>query len=152
MYSLEEYVAPHTVADTKGMSLFKWNESYSIGHPEIDTQHKRLFQLAEELHSAMTAGKGKQILSHTLASLISYTKGHFASEEGLMQRYGYPDYPQHKAEHDKLTAQVLAFQTDFNAGRSVLTIDLMHFLKNWLAHHIGQVDQKVASYIKAKAA
>jgi len=149
---MREYVAPAPIADIKGMSLFQWSESYSVGHQEIDVQHKRLFQLAEELHSAMAAGKGKQVLSQTLNSLISYTKGHFASEEGLMKRYNYPDYPAHKAEHEKLTSQVLAFQTDFNAGRAVMTIDLMHFLKTWLANHIGKIDQKVASYIKAKAA
>jgi len=136
----------------KSMSLFQWDERYSVGHLEIDAQHKRLFQLAEDMHTAMAAGKGKQMLSQTLANLINYTKSHFTSEEGLMQRYGYPEYPEHKAEHDKLTAQVLAFQSDFNAGRAVLSIDLMHFLKNWLAHHIGKIDQKVASYIKAKAA
>ncbi len=134
------------------MSLFEWNESYSVGYPEIDTQHKRLFKLAEDLNSAMAAGKGKQMLSQTLANLINYTKGHFASEERLMQRYGYPEYPQHKVEHDKLTAQVLAFQSDFSAGRVMLSIDLMLFLKNWLSHHIGKIDQKVAAHIKAKAA
>ncbi|HTS50970.1 MAG TPA: bacteriohemerythrin [Bryobacteraceae bacterium] len=134
------------------MSLFQWDESYSVGHSEIDTQHKRLFQLAEEMHAAMAAGKGKQMLSQTLTNLINYTKGHFSSEERLMKRYNYPEYPQHKVEHDKLTAQVLAFQSDFNAGRAMLSIDLMLFIKNWLTHHIGQIDKKVASYIKGKAA
>ena len=52
------------------MSLFQWKESYSVGNTEIDAQHKRLFQLAEDLHTAMTAGKGKQVLTQTLAMLI----------------------------------------------------------------------------------
>ena len=134
------------------MSLFQWNESYSVGHQQIDAQHKHLFQLAEELHSAMAAGKGKQMLSQTLGNLISYTKSHFASEEGLMKKYNYPDYPAHKVEHDKLTAKVLAFQSDFNAGRTMLSVDLMQFLKTWLAHHIGQIDHKVAAYIREQAA
>ena len=147
-----EYIAPQFPADMRSMSLFQWSETYSVGNAEIDAQHKKLFQLAEDLYTAMTAGKGKQILSQTLNSLISYTKGHFASEERLMQRYNYPEYPAHKAEHEKLTAQVVAFQSDFNAVRAVMSIDLMHFLKNWLAHHIGKIDQKVASYIKQQAA
>jgi len=134
------------------MNLFQWNESYRVGHQEIDAQHKRLFQLAEELHTAMAAGKGKQMLSQTLANLISYTKSHFASEERLMQRYAYPDYAAHKIEHDQLTNKVIAFQNDFNAGRTMLSLDLMQFLKNWLGHHIGQIDQKVAAYIREKAA
>ncbi len=134
------------------MSLFKWDDSYLVGNSEIDTQHKRLFQLADEMHEAMTTGKGKRILSQTLASLITYTKQHFANEERLMQRYRYPEYPLHKIEHDKLTAKVVEFQKELNAGRTVMTIDLMQFLKTWLAQHIGKTDQKVAAYIKQKAA
>lgn len=55
-------------ADTRGMSLFQWNESYAVGNQEIDAQHKRLFQLADALHSAMTTGKGKEALTQTLVS------------------------------------------------------------------------------------
>lgn len=91
-------------------------------------------------------------MTQTLNSLVNYTKTHFASEEALMQKYRYPEYLQHKAEHDKLTAQVVAFQSDFTAGRSMMTVDLLHFIKNWLAHHIGQIDQKVASFLKQQAA
>jgi hemerythrin len=33
-----------------------------------------------------------------------------------------------------------------------MTIDLMQFLKTWLAQHIGQTDRKVAAHIKSRAA
>lgn len=130
------------------MHLFEWKPAYSIGHAEIDAQHKHLFRLASELHQAMTAGTSRIVLEGILASLIAYTQSHFADEERLMLKYRYPEYPQHKAAHEKLTAQVVAFETDFKAGRSIMTIDLLHFLKNWLAHHIGHVDQKVAVFLK----
>lgn len=134
------------------MSLFKWNDSYLVGCAEIDSQHKRLFQLADQLHTAMAAGKGKEVLSTTLADLIRYTKFHFAAEEKLMQKHQYPAYKQHKEVHDQLTARVIEFQKDFEASRTVMTIDLMHFLKNWLAQHIGQTDTKIAAYLKESAA
>lgn len=134
------------------MSLFQWEDKFLVGHTEIDAQHKRLFQLAAELHAAMAAGKAQAKLSETLNSLIAYTKMHFATEERLMLAHKYPDYAAHKSQHDKLTAQVIEFQKEFAAGRTVLTIDLMQFLKNWLAHHIGLTDQKVAEFLKKKAA
>ena len=74
------------------MSIFHWKEEYSVGHPEIDAQHLRLFQLADELHSAMTTGKGNAALNQTLASMIDYTKHHFSCEEQLMKKHFYPDY------------------------------------------------------------
>lgn len=134
------------------MSLFQWDNKFLVGHSDIDAQHKRLFQLADELHTAMAAGNAKAKLSETLNSLIAYTKIHFANEERLMIAHKYPDYQAHKLLHDKLTAQVVEFQKDFAAGRSVLTIDLMQFLKNWLSQHIGKIDQKVAEFLKQKAA
>jgi len=138
--------------DKKVMSIFAWKPEYTLGHAEIDHQHKKLFQLAEELHGAMVAGKGKEVLAPTLSNLIAYTQEHFASEERLMQAGKYPDYARHKADHDALSARVLGFQKEFEANRTALTIGLLHFLKDWLAHHIGETDRKVAQYFKSKAA
>jgi hypothetical protein len=36
-----------------------------------------------------------------------------------MQRAKYPGYAEHKVFHDKLTAQVVQFQTEFAAGKSI---------------------------------
>ncbi len=134
------------------MSLFQWKEEYSVDHSEIDAQHKRLFQLADELHAAMTAGKGREALTKTLANLIDYTKRHFASEEKLMQTHHYPEYAQHKVLHDDLAKRVIDFQKAFAAGRTAISVDLLHFLKDWLSHHIGETDRKVSVYLKSKAA
>jgi hemerythrin len=130
------------------MSLFQWSEAYSVGHPDIDRQHQKLFQLAEQLHAAMTAGKGKQCLSTTLNNLVAYTKRHFADEEILMQSSRYPFYRQHKAEHQGLTDRVVQFQRTFEADQAPVTVELLQFLSNWLTHHIGTVDRKVADFLK----
>jgi hemerythrin len=134
------------------MSLFQWKNEYLVGQLEIDTQHQRLFELADQLHNAMTMGKGKDALAKTLSDLIGYTKRHFSAEERLMQQSNYPDYIQHKAVHDKLTAQVVEFQREFAAGKSVVTIQLLQFLKDWLQHHIGETDRKIAIYLNQRAA
>lgn len=132
--------------------MFQWQADYSVGHVTIDMQHQRLFQLADELFNAMASGKGNVALGSVLSSLVSYTKLHFAAEERLMQESHYPDYPRHKKEHDELTAQVAAFQKDFAAHRVAMTVDLMHFLKDWLAHHIKENDKKIGQYLRETAA
>jgi hemerythrin len=64
----------------------------------------------------------------------------------------YPDYPKHKAFHDALTARVVGFQKEFEENRIALTVDVLQFLKDWLAHPIGETDRKIAWYLKARAA
>jgi hemerythrin len=88
----------------------------------------------------------------TPGDLIDYTKRHFAAEEALMQRSKCPGYPEHKVFHDKLTAQVVQFQTEFAAGKSIVTIQLLQFLKDWLQHHIAETDRKIAVYLSQQAA
>jgi hemerythrin len=134
------------------MSIFAWKDTYSIGVPEIDTQHRRLFSLADELYSAMNNGKGKPLVEKVLKNLIDYTKTHFAAEEQLMQRCKYPDYKPHKLKHDELTKQVLQLQRDFEEGKTALTIEVMQFLSTWLRQHIGGTDKRYVPYLMGKTA
>lgn len=134
------------------MSMFQWKPEYSVDHAEIDSQHKRLFQLADDLGTAMTQGKGKAAMGSTLASLIDYTKRHFATEEKLMQAHRYPEYAAHKKQHDDLTARVAGLQKEFMAGRASMSVEVLQFLKDWLVNHIGKSDQEIAAYLRTKAA
>ena len=132
--------------------MFEWKPEYSVQIPEIDRQHQRLFQLAAQLNSAMAVGKGKGVLSQLLGGLIDYTKEHFATEERFMQQYQYPGLQVHQAEHQKLTAQVMEFQSRFERGEIRLSINLMTFLKDWLQNHIAGSDQRYSAFIRGKMA
>ena len=133
------------------MGLFQWDDSYSVGHAEIDRQHKRWFQLAHELHAAVVTGKGKDVLSQTLANFVTYTKGHCTSEERLMLTHGYPDYSEHRDLHDALTRKVVQFQKEFEAGRATVAMELLQFLKVWLGHHISVMDSRVGAFLRQKS-
>jgi hemerythrin len=132
------------------MGMFEWSDSYSVDYPDIDNQHKRWFQLAHELHSAVVTRKGKEVLSQTLSNLVAYTKGHLASEERLMLTHGYPDYPAHKDQHEALTAKLVQLQRDFETGRATVLMEFLQFFKVWLAHHISVVDNRVGAYLNQK--
>ena len=128
--------------------MFQWTAAYTVGVRQIDAEHKRLFALAENLHQAMLAGQGKAVLQDLLASLVAYTSYHFAHEEHLMQRVGYPDYRQHLAQHEQLRSRVQEMQARAASGEMTMTIELMRFLSEWLKSHIPTSDSKVAAYVK----
>ena len=132
--------------------MFAWKDSYSIGVQEIDAQHRRLFALAEQLHAAMNSGKGKDVMAPVLQNLIDYTKTHFAAEERLMQRCRYPNFTEHKAQHDQMTAKVLQLQRDFQAGTGAISIEVMQFLNAWLRQHIGDSDRKYTPFVNKAVA
>ena len=68
-----------------------------------------------------------------------------------MSLHGYPDLAAHVAEHRALTRQVLAFQAKFEDGQSVLTVQVLLFLKDWLQKHIAASDQRYAPYLIERA-
>jgi hemerythrin len=93
---------------------------------------------------------GKEQLGRVLSSLIKYTQGHFKAEEGILQSNQYPDFVNHKIEHDRFTQTILDLQAKFQRNEIGLTIDLMEFLKGWLIKHIMGVDKKYSAFLKAK--
>lgn len=131
--------------------MFEWSSNYSVGVTSIDAQHQNLFALARELHTAMSGGQGKASTGRVLDRLIQYTVVHFAHEERLMRLHDYPDAPAHRHEHELLTRQVMKFQEDFHAGKAVITVQLLQFLKDWLVKHIQSSDLRFAPCLKHKA-
>jgi hemerythrin len=131
-------------------TAFQWNDSYSVKAKAMDDQHKRLFEIIDELYTAMRAGHGEDIAGEVLGRLINYTVEHFAAEEKLMEKNGYTDLAAHRAEHKALTDKVKAFKKDFDSGSRVLTLELMTFLQDWLTNHIQSIDKKYGTFLSAK--
>ena len=132
------------------LGMFEWKNSYSVGIRSIDAQHRSLFGIGAELYAAMSAGQAKAALNKILDRLVQYTQSHFAHEERLLQLHGYPEFAAHKAQHDQLTAQVLAFQTDLSGGKTTMSVQLLRFLKEWLEKHIQETDRRYAAHLIAK--
>lgn len=131
--------------------MFEWKPQYSVQIASIDGQHQNLFRIAGELYAAMSAGRGKAAMAEILDRLVQYTAVHFAQEERLMRLHDYPHLAAHRAEHEALTKKVLAFQADFDAGRAAMTVQVLQFLREWLAKHIAASDQKYAPYLRNRA-
>ncbi len=130
--------------------MFDWKSEYAVNIGSIDAQHQTLFAIGRQLYTAMSAGKGKSVLAKILDRLVQYTAMHFAHEERLMQLYQYPDFAAHKAEHDALAKQVIAFQEEFNSGRATMAVQVLQFLKDWLETHIKGSDMAYTACLKAQ--
>ncbi len=133
------------------MPLMQWTDKLSVGVRQFDEEHKRLVGMINDLFDGMQAGKAQDVLGKILDGLVTYTRTHFANEERYFQQHRYPEGATHKAEHDALTQQVVDVQAKYRAGAStVLTLDVMKFLKSWLVNHIQGTDKKYGPFLAAK--
>jgi len=132
------------------MALMTWDSTLLVGVAEIDGQHKKLVEIVNTMHDGLSVGKAKEILGKVLDELVAYTVSHFSTEERIMTAQKYEGYEKHKAEHTKLIEDVSDFVQKFKAGKSMISIELMNFLKDWLSKHILETDKKLGAALNAK--
>lgn len=127
-----------------------WSDDLGLGVTEIDNQHKELFNRFGKLASACSEGKGKEEVLRLLLFLEDYIKEHFAAEEKLQMRHGYPHYAAHKAEHTKFISDVAKLETEFRMEGATLSLVILtnKTLSSWLIQHIKRTDMEFASYLR----
>jgi hemerythrin len=132
------------------MALVTWDQTYSVSVRSLDEQHQKLFALLNALHEAMRQGKGQAIVQDTLRELATYTVTHFRAEEELMRRTSYPGLASHQMEHQRFVAKVNQLTQDLQAGRNVSSIEVVGFIKDWLAEHIRRTDRSYSAHLNAQ--
>jgi hemerythrin len=131
------------------MAFMTWTEEISV-NDEIDAQHKKLFDIVNELHASVTAGAERSLLAKVFDELIDYTIEHFQTEERYFAELSYPDERAHKKEHDELTEQVADLQRRFAEGDLVISFELLDFLYDWLMKHTGDSDIKFRNFLNGR--
>jgi len=134
------------------MAFISWKEEYSVRVPEIDTQHRRLLEIINEMHEAMLMGGKPDALKAVLDDLVVYTRHHFRYEEQLMAGAGYQGLAEHQRKHRAMVTQVERFTSEITLGKASVSLKLMTFLKDWLTHHIMETDQRYSGFLAGRVA
>ena len=114
----------------------EWDDSFSVGVPAIDQQHRFLILKIRDLQEAMAAGSAGAMLAPLIHNLVTYTKFHFAYEERLYAERGYQDIDDHKEFHSEMAQQVIEMGDALKNDKLHAGAPVMAFLKHWLVDHI----------------
>lgn len=132
------------------MPIIHWTPDFSVGVGSIDTDHKVLISLINQLDDAIRGGEPRDTVSRVLDALLDYTDYHFAREELLMRACGYPDIEAHARTHATLRAQVHDIRNRYQRNpESIHAREVLAFLKNWLAAHIVGRDKLYAPFMQS---
>lgn len=83
----------------KNNEMVNWDDAYSIGHDKIDSEHKRLFEIAKEIY---TCPKDTNSVMEIVKELVRYTKVHFRNEENYMRSIDFPNLEEHAKIHREI--------------------------------------------------
>ncbi|RDH82813.1 MAG: hypothetical protein DIZ80_11100 [endosymbiont of Galathealinum brachiosum] len=128
----------------------EWNEQLSVGLPQIDNDHKKLFSLFNRCAEAMESCRLDEKKSRSvLDELVEYTEHHCKREEELMKVCGYPGMSQHQKIHQELLEDIKQQIVLFD-NEELTEDELLIFLSDWLVGHIMHEDKAMAAYFEGK--
>jgi hemerythrin len=131
------------------MELLTWSDQYSVGVKQMDDQHRVLIGILNELYDAMMNHCAIEITDPLVRQLAQYTQTHFAAEEAMMATAGFPELNEHREQHRRLIERVEA-HVSLAAGKDLFQpVQLLHFLREWLAVHIQQEDKMYGPWMQS---
>ena len=124
-----------------------WNDSYLIGIPMIDNQHKKFFVILDNLET-LNQKQEKSEMHSLINELQNYVIYHFQTEEDLMVKSQSPNIDLHVMEHELFRKKVEEFHHSYYNNNAELLNEMISFMRKWLLIHISGTDAEYADSIK----
>jgi len=127
-----------------------WSKDLETGNTTVDGQHKDIFSLVNKVLEANTSLDRKDRTETAMNFLADYAVRHFASEEELMTASMYPQYNQHKQQHDDFVKEVIDFMGLYHKEGDTISVSetINNFVITWLKEHIMGSDKEMADFYK----
>ncbi|MDD2660885.1 MAG: enoyl-CoA hydratase-related protein [Methylococcales bacterium] len=124
------------------MVHFIWQDYYQIGYDQVDSEHKDLFVLADQLVSSIT----REELIKNSRLIYRHVKEHFRAEEKLMKKSGFRNYKDHVKEHNFMLEKLVDMDRKI-ANDDWKLSEIEEFMDKW-GKHIIHSDMAFNAYQK----
>jgi hemerythrin len=124
--------------------------------PAMHSDHVFEMRLVNELEVALAAqARGEGTLGEIverMSLLAVHTREHFLREETMMREVRFPGYAAHKAEHDRVLAEMDAEARAFRARGDAerLSRFLFDALPRWYVDHTRTMDLAAARFVAGR--
>ena len=129
-----------------------FDKNLETGDPEIDGQHRELFNRIDRLLAASRERRSREEVGQTLTFLGDYVVHHFAAEERMMAVADYPEIEAHRAEHARFVQEFGLLYQEFKAEgpTTLFIIRVGNRVTGWLREHIYRTDRSLVEYLRKK--
>jgi len=128
-----------------------------LDYPQVELafmnrDHAEFVALRDRLLALLSTQAPAAEVDTLLDELLVHTRHHFAEENRLMQETGFPPYPMHKGEHDRVLGDMESRiarwkqERDATALSNWLEVDIV----DWFVSHVSTMDFITARFIKAQ--
>ncbi len=127
--------------------MYVFKDEYKTGIDKIDEEHKRLFEIADQVYEVLMdefIPDKYDYIVEILNELKDYAETHFTNEEEYMASIGYKKLFTHKVEHHDFIEKLNEYDLDaIDENQKEAIMELLTFLSNWLVDHILKNDKQI---------
>jgi hemerythrin len=128
---------------------FEWHDSYGVGIPEIDDQHRTLFEGIEGL-AAVTEGRAAgDGMTGAVERFAAIARSHLQYEETLAARHPARGYDAAIHDHGEFLKKVEGQARYLETAPVDALQTLVEFLKDWVIDHTLLEDQRFRASLKS---
>ena len=130
----------------RSMNVIQWSDDYSVGVPELDSQHKKIIELINQVTMDKNDVSNPVKSSELMGELMNYVVEHLDYEEKLLQQKKYPGFDAHKKMHHEYLEKFNQLNHLKNENDPKFAVKLKGFLHDWWEHHILEEDMKYKTF------
>jgi len=118
---------PSTGGHVPGVLKLVWSDALATGYAEMDTQHRQLFEAANQLLDLSLSRHERQAQHAAILKFMSQLAQHIQAEEILLAEIGWERLPEHIKQHGALLARSRELLAKYEADALGLA-DMLHFI------------------------
>jgi hemerythrin-like metal-binding protein len=128
-----------------------WSNTYSVGHPELDEQHRQLIEtynlIVDKVESYDDQSHDPSEIMSQLKRFSQMTEQHFYSEESILAEVGYPALMAHQLLHLQHTDSLSSYNAA-EMSRKEYRENLLEAIGNWFINHILMEDMEYKYFMQ----
>jgi hemerythrin len=125
-----------------------WSTSHAVFVPEIDDEHKAIFEAVAALQNAISSPAPPAEIRKSIERLTDCIAEHFAHEERLMRAARYGSIRWHQLQHRHARRRVEQFVLQIEQGDSNAAPELVKYLTSWLPYHARLADRMMGAFLR----
>lgn len=129
-----------------------WDDSYKLAIPMIDEQHKRFFDIYDDLIKYSQNQVTDEQIHKIIGRLSDYLQIHLREEEALMLAAQYEGLAEHIKEHRFFEKKINELKLAETYKNPLLLSKVLIFIRKWFLSHILKMDlqykESVMKFIK----
>jgi len=126
----------------------QWTEEHSVFIPEIDDEHRVLFQLCQDLRHAVLAGEAEDRLEFLAGRLANRAAAHFQHEEREMRASRYASWSWHEHQHQTARGLVVALCDSIRGHGTDSVFEALEALTGWMLEHVTVADRMLGAHLR----